>query len=81
MVTLFDHLVSAHQHHLRDRDAERLRGCETDGQIALVGLLDRQIARPRPTQDPVDDERVDIADYLDMIRIYMRVILNICEPA
>jgi len=27
------------------------------------------------------DERVDIADYLDMIRIYLLVILNTCEPA
>ena len=27
------------------------------------------------------DERVDIPDYLDMIRVYMLAILDICEPA
>ena len=27
------------------------------------------------------DERVDIADYLDMIRIYLLTILEICEHA
>jgi acetylornithine deacetylase len=27
------------------------------------------------------DERVDIADYLDMVRIYMLTVLEICEIA
>jgi acetylornithine deacetylase len=27
------------------------------------------------------DERVDIPDFLDMIRVYMLAILDICEPA
>jgi hypothetical protein len=36
---------------------------------------------PSGRYNTMPDERVDIADYLDMIRIYMRVILNICEPA
>jgi len=27
------------------------------------------------------DERVDIPDYLDMIKIYLLTILSICEPA
>src|SRR5262245_57020825 len=36
-----------------DRQAERPRGLEIDGEIELRRLLDRQIARPCALQDPI----------------------------
>jgi len=39
------------------------------------------VCGPGGRYNTMPDERVDIADYLDMIRIYMRCILDICEPA
>jgi len=39
------------------------------------------VCGPGGRYNTMPDERVDIADYLDMIRIYMRVILDICELA
>src|SRR5207244_170085 len=40
-----DHLVSAQQKRLRNREAEGLGGLEVDGKFELRGLLDGQIAR------------------------------------
>jgi acetylornithine deacetylase len=39
------------------------------------------VCGPGGRYNTMPDERVDIADYLDMIRIYMLVILDICEVA
>lgn len=39
------------------------------------------VCGPGGRYNTMPDERVDIADYLDMIRIYMLCILDICEPA
>jgi len=39
------------------------------------------VCGPGGRYNTMPDERVDIADYLDMIRIYMLAILDICEPA
>jgi acetylornithine deacetylase len=38
------------------------------------------VCGPGGRYNTMPDERVDIADYLDMIRIYMLCILDICEP-
>lgn len=39
------------------------------------------VCGPGGRYNTMPDERVDIADYLDMIRIYMLTILDICEAA
>ena len=39
------------------------------------------VCGPGGRYNTMPDERVDIADYLDMIRIYMLAILDICEQA
>jgi acetylornithine deacetylase len=39
------------------------------------------VCGPGGRYNTMPDERVDIADYLDMVRIYMLVILDICEVA
>ena len=39
------------------------------------------VCGPGGRYNTMPDERVDIADYLDMVRIYMMVILDICEAA
>jgi acetylornithine deacetylase len=39
------------------------------------------VCGPGGRYNTMPDERVDIVDYLDMIRIYMLCILDICEPA
>lgn len=39
------------------------------------------VCGPGGRYNTMPDERVDIADYLDMIKIYMLCILDICEPA
>ena len=39
------------------------------------------VCGPGGRYNTMPDERVDISDYLDMIRIYILAILNICEPA
>ena len=38
------------------------------------------VCGPGGRYNTMPDERVDIADYLDMVRIYMLTILDICEP-
>lgn len=39
------------------------------------------VCGPGGRYNTMPDERVDIVDYLDMIRIYLLVLLDICEPA
>ena len=39
------------------------------------------VCGPGGRYNTMPDERVDIADYLDMVRIYLLCILDICEPA
>jgi acetylornithine deacetylase len=39
------------------------------------------VCGPGGRYNTMPDERVDIADYLDMVRIYLLTILEICEPA
>jgi acetylornithine deacetylase len=39
------------------------------------------VCGPGGRYNTMPDERVDIVDFLDMIRIYMLAILDICEPA
>jgi acetylornithine deacetylase len=39
------------------------------------------VCGPGGRYNTMPDERVDIADYLDMIRIYLLTILEICEVA
>jgi acetylornithine deacetylase len=45
--------------------------------LGLEGI----VCGPGGRYNTMPDERVDIADYLDMIRIYMLCILDICESA
>jgi acetylornithine deacetylase len=45
-------------------------------ELAMEGI----VCGPGGRYNTMPDERVDIADYLDMIRIYMLVMLDICEP-
>ena len=39
------------------------------------------VCGPGGRYNTMPDERVDIPDFLDMIRVYMLAILDICEPA
>ena len=39
------------------------------------------VCGPGGRYNTMPDERVDVADYLDMIRIYLLAILTICEVA
>lgn len=43
--------------------------------------MEGMVCGPGGRYNTMPDERVDIADYLDMIRIYMLAILDICEVA
>src|SRR6516162_6396222 len=45
----FDHLVGAEQERLRDFEVEGLGGRKIDDEIKLSRLLDRDVARLRPT--------------------------------
>src|ERR1022692_2129106 len=49
-----NHLVRAHNHRLRDRQAQRLRCLEIDDQLELRRLLDRKVPRPGALQNLVD---------------------------
>ena len=39
------------------------------------------VCGPGGRYNTMPDERVDIVDYLDIVRIYLLTILEICEPA
>jgi acetylornithine deacetylase len=39
------------------------------------------VCGPGGRYNTMPDERVDIPDFLDMIRVYMLAMLDICEPA
>ena len=47
---------------------------------AVLGM-EGVVCGPGGRYNTMPDERVDIPDYLDMIRIYMRVIMDICGVA
>src|SRR6266545_5721924 len=49
-----DDLIRPHQHRLRDRQPEGLRGLQVDHQLELGGLLDGQVGRLRSSQDAID---------------------------
>ena len=54
--------------------------------LAAAHLLHRAkmegiVCGPGGRYNTMPDERVDIPDYLDMIRVYMLAMLDICEPA
>jgi hypothetical protein len=51
---LSDHLVGAQQERFGDRQAERLGGREIDDEVELGRLLDRKVARLRPSQNLID---------------------------
>src|SRR6266545_781710 len=53
-VRSLNNLIRAQQHHLRDRQPERLRGLEVDDQLELLRLLDRQVAGFRTFEDAID---------------------------
>jgi acetylornithine deacetylase len=51
------------------------------GHLLHVGGLEGVVCGPGGRYNTMPDERVDIADFLDMVRIYLLTILEICEPA
>ncbi|WP_108659526.1 M20 family metallopeptidase [Acuticoccus kandeliae] len=58
----------------------RFYGTDAGHFYAELGM-EGVVCGPGGRYNTMPDERVDVADYLDMIRIYMRVILEICEAA
>src|SRR5689334_20932182 len=50
-----NHVVSAQQQRLRDRQAERIRGLAIDDELEFRGALDGKIARLRALEYLVDD--------------------------
>jgi acetylornithine deacetylase len=51
------------------------------GHLLAIGAMEGVVCGPGGRYNTMPNERVDVADFLDMIRIYMRVIMNICEVA
>jgi acetylornithine deacetylase len=51
------------------------------GHLQAVGGIEGVVCGPGGRYNTMPDERVDIADYLDMIRVYLLTMLAICEPA
>ena len=49
------------------------------GHLLETGGMEGVVCGPGGRYNTMPDERVDRADFLDMIRVYMRVILDICE--
>ena len=45
------------------------------------GGMEGIVCGPGGRYNTMPDERVDIADYLDMVRIYLLTVLEICELA
>jgi acetylornithine deacetylase len=71
------------------RGAEQLTGAITPpgyygtdaGHLQSVGGMTGVVCGPGGRYNTMPDERVDIADYLDMVRMYLLTMLEICEPA
>ncbi|MBM3571416.1 MAG: M20 family metallopeptidase, partial [Alphaproteobacteria bacterium] len=51
------------------------------GHLSHVGGMEGIVCGPGGRYNTMPDERVDVPDYLDMIRIYLLAILEICETA
>ena len=51
------------------------------GHLLETGGMEGVVCGPGGRYNTMPDERVDIIDFLDMIRIYILVILDICEAA
>ncbi len=51
------------------------------GHLLETGGMEGVVCGPGGRYNTMPDERVDIADFMDMVRIYLRVILDICEIA
>ena len=51
------------------------------GHLLETGGMEGVVCGPGGRYNTMPDERVDIADFLDMIAVYVRVILDICEAA
>jgi acetylornithine deacetylase len=51
------------------------------GHLLAVGAMEGVVCGPGGRYNTMPNERVDVADFLDMIRIYMRVIMDICGVA
>jgi acetylornithine deacetylase len=49
------------------------------GYLWARGGIEGIVCGPGGRYNTMPDERVEIADYLDMVRIYLLTILNICE--
>jgi acetylornithine deacetylase len=51
------------------------------GHLYETAGMEGVVCGPGGRYNTMPDERVDIADYLDMVRIYLLTMLDICEPA
>lgn len=51
------------------------------GHLSRLGGMEGIVCGPGGRYNTMPDERVDIPDYLDMVRIYLLAMLEICEPA
>lgn len=51
------------------------------GHLQTVGGMEGVVCGPGGRYNTMPDERVDIGDFLDMVRIYLLTILDICEIA
>lgn len=51
------------------------------GHLLAIGAMEGVVCGPGGRYNTMPNERVDVTDFLDMIRIYMRVIMDICEVA
>ena len=51
------------------------------GHLLETGGMEGVVCGPGGRYNTMPDERMDIADFLDMVAVYVRVILDICEAA
>src|SRR5262249_20222242 len=51
------------------------------GHLCRKGGMEGIVCGPGGRYNTMPDERVDIGDYLDMVRVYLLAILDICELA
>ncbi|SER17453.1 acetylornithine deacetylase [Faunimonas pinastri] len=51
------------------------------GHLLAIGGMEGIVCGPGGRYNTMPDERVDIPDFLDMVRIYLLTILDICETA